>query len=282
MVGNKAVCYNPDLQYSVIRWRDSDYILGQDLLQSPGVQQCFPGGYHLLTTVPGSSLAGVMYQRPLYTGDQCPMIPGGHVTSTAGTGLVHTAPAHGQDDFKVGLQHGLEGECLVGEDGRYLPDTGLGLAGLDIFSDGGDRVLELLSDDVMYSEVITHSYPYDWRTKKPVFLRASKQWFINTDKLKHQAMSVLESVEIQPDTAGNGFRGVVDRRPYWCISRQRVWGTFIPVIYQAESGDVVISEELIRRYQQLVESEGPGFWWSMTLEQILATTSYNARDHTRQ
>ena len=89
-------------------------------------------------------------------------------------------------------------------------------------------------------------------------------------------------MKIQPENAVQGFKGTIERRPYWCISRQRVWGTFIPVIYKAESGDVVISEELIRRYQQLVESEGPGFWWSMTLEQILATTSYSAQDHTRQ
>ena len=80
------------------------------------------------------------------------------------------------------------------------------MAGLDIFGEGGEKVRELLGDDIMHSEVITHSYPYDWRTKKPVFLRASKQWFINTDQLKSEAMKVLERVKVQPDTAGNGFR----------------------------------------------------------------------------
>ena len=162
-------------------------------------------------------------------------LPGAHVTNTAGTGLVHTAPAHGQDDFRVGLQFSLEGNCAVGEDGRFLPEAGGEFQGLNIFRKGVQRVMEMLGEDVMYSEAIIHSYPYDWRTKKPVFLRASKQWFINTDKLKTRAMSVLEGVEIQPESAGNGFRGVVDRRPYWCISRQRVWGTFIPVIYNKVS-----------------------------------------------
>ena len=182
----------------------------------------------------------------------------------------------------AGLQFGLEGDCVVGEDGKYLPEAGLGLSGLDIFGEGGEKVVDLLGDDVMYSETITHSYPYDWRTKKPVFLRASKQWFINTDKLKSKAMKVLEDIEIQPETAGNGFRGVVDRRPYWCISRQRVWGTFIPVIYNKHTGDVVISQELITKYQELVDSHGSGFWWNLSLEEILSGTSYNMEDYHRE
>ena len=85
----------------------------------------------------------------------------------------------------------------MGEDGRYLPDAGAGLEGLDIFSAGGERVAELLGGDILHSETITHSYPCDWRTKQPVFLRASKQWFINTDRLKTRALGVLEAVQIQ-------------------------------------------------------------------------------------
>jgi isoleucyl-tRNA synthetase len=134
---------------------------------------------------------------------------------------------------------------------------------------------------VQHSEAHTHSYPYDWRTKLPVILRGSKQWFVSTEQLKDRALEAVASVRIQPAAAATGFRGVIERRPYWCISRQRAWGTFIPVIYSLE-GEPVVSEELIARYKTLVDSHGTGFWWSLTLAEILTGTSYAPAEHIRQ
>ena len=171
------------LQYSLLRAGAEYFLVASDLLTSPGVRASL-GETEVVKTLTGTSLAGCQYWRPLYQDQQCPLLPASHVTNTAGTGLVHTAPAHGQDDFRVGIQYGLSGDCVVGEDGRYLPEAGLGLQGLEVMGEGGAKVVELLGSDVLFSETITHSYPYDWRTKKPVLLRASKQWFINTDNLK--------------------------------------------------------------------------------------------------
>ena len=130
--------------------------------------------------------------------------------------------------------------------------------------------MELLNtrEHILLQNEIQHSYPYDWRTKKPVILRASKQWFVDTKSLQEKGLKCLQEIEIHPKSAANGFQGVLENRPYWCVSRQRVWGVPIPVFYDSENKEIV-SKEIVERCCQMVDEHGTDFWWKLTAGQIL-------------
>ena len=197
---------------------------------------------------------------------------------------MHTAPAHGPEDFLVALQnrlsvvssqlHHTTVRCilnifcplqknLVNESGRYLEEAGVHLAGLDVLREGQERVLSLLGDSLVHQELLTHSYPYDWRSKKPVILRASLQWFIDTNRIKEPALvhrkelyqiiqnfinvkcllcpqEAMESVSVMPANLEKPMLTQLATRPYWCISRQRSWGVPIPVFYRDSSQEAIV------------------------------------------
>uniref|UniRef100_A0A452VB19 isoleucine--tRNA ligase n=1 Tax=Ursus maritimus TaxID=29073 RepID=A0A452VB19_URSMA len=169
--------------------------------------------------------------HPLIPDKASPLLPANHVTMTKGTGLVHTAPAHGMEDYSVASQHSLPTDCLVDEDGVFTDVAGPELQNKAVLEEGTDVVIKMLqaSKHLLKEEKLVHSYPYDWRTKKPVVIRASKQWFVNITDIKATAKELLKKVKFIPGSALNAMVETLDRRPYWCISRQRVWGVPIPV-----------------------------------------------------
>jgi len=270
LVANQAICYSPKEEYSVIQSGEGLYIVASKLVSGQDINAVLPGAV-VLHQMFGPELHGCLYEHPMYPGEARPFLPGDHVTASSGTGLVHTAPAHGQDDFRIGLSHKLALDCQVDENGRFTESLGPSLAGLFVLEEGTEKVLEILLNDVLLAQEFVHSYPYDWRTKKPVILRASRQWFFDTDQLKGTALTALDNVKIKPQSAVKGFQGVIKRRPYWCVSRQRVWGSPIPVIYDS-SEKPVISAELINRYCQLIDEHGTGFWWKLDISEILEGT----------
>ena len=277
LVANRAVCFNSNLEYCLVKspQKNEYYIVATDTLhKNEDLKKIFgsnPDIHEIKLT--GDELTNLKYQNPIALGDlrkECkPIIPASHVTAESGTGLVHTAPAHGPEDYLVGVSNQLDLSCPIDENGCY-DNTVPELAGLFALEEGNTAILNLLTENnhIVSRKIYTHSYPYDWRTKKPVLLRASKQWFIDTGKLQPRALEALNNVDIHPKSAANGFHGILEKRPYWCISRQRVWGVPIPVFYDSK-GEAVISREMMNRYNDLMDSYGTDFWWKLDKEEIL-------------
>ncbi|PNF36001.1 Isoleucine--tRNA ligase, mitochondrial [Cryptotermes secundus] len=272
---NQAVCFNPDLSYSLVSIDGHSgemYIVASELVEM--LQQKLCRRVEIVTTFPGSSLGGARYIHPCRSEQVQPFLPAAHVTTTKGTGLVHSAPAHGPEDYLVALEHSIRIECFVDEAGCYTEDAGPALQGLSVLSEGNEAVMTLMSENILHSEQLVHSYPYDWRTKQPVILRACCQWFIDTNAIKQKAIEALKTVKIFPEhggsaKSGGGLLAQLERRPYWCISRQRVWGVPLPVFYHKTSGTPILTESLINHLCYLLDEHGRDFWWTLPLDRLV-------------
>ncbi|NXI82585.1 SYIM protein, partial [Rhipidura dahli] len=174
----------------------------------------------------GADLADGSCAHPTIPGRVSPLLPANHVTMTKGTGLVHTAPAHGMEDYSVASHHQLPTDCIVDESGYFTEAAGPELKNKNVLEEGNEAVIKMLqaAGSLLKEEKYVHSYPYDWRTKKPMIIRASKQWFVNTADVKAAAQDVLKKVQVIPTSAANRMLEMLDRRTFWCISRQRCWG----------------------------------------------------------
>ncbi|KAF4798611.1 Isoleucine--tRNA ligase [Turdus rufiventris] len=225
-----------------------------------------------LTSVIGTDLADGSCAHPTIPGRVSPLLPANHVTMTKGTGLVHTAPAHGMEDYSVASHHQLPTDCLVDESGHFTEAAGPELKNKNVLEEGNETVIKMLqaAGSLLKEEKYVHSYPYDWRTKKPMIIRASKQWFVNTADVKAAAQDALKKVKVIPTSAVNSMLEMLDRRTFWCISRQRCWGVPIPAFYQKSTGECLINSETITDVIKIVEQQGTDAWWALPIEQLLS------------
>ncbi|KAH8331827.1 hypothetical protein KR074_004988 [Drosophila pseudoananassae] len=276
---NQAICYNSSLEYVLVRLsehnQDELYLIACALLAD--FEENTQIKCEVVQTLKGSSLGGLSYKHLIEKDLKVlRFYDASHVQDSKGTGLVHTAPAHGPDDFLVSLARKIPVKCLVNEEGVYTNDAPSFLIGKSVLKQGNPLVLEHITNNVVHSSTLEHSYPIDWRTKKPVIIRASEQWFINTEKLKSSAAEALEKVEIYPranaEASKRALLTQLQKRPYWCISRQRAWGVPIPVLYCRKTGKVVLNEDLIQHFCKELRTEGSmDFWWAKSLEELLPT-----------
>ncbi|XP_038048865.1 isoleucine--tRNA ligase, mitochondrial-like [Patiria miniata] len=268
---NEAICYMPAKDYSVVRCAET----GENLLLAAErveeMAEILGKKFERIVSFGGSELEGGSCFHPTISGKTVPLLPAAHVKMSMGTGLVHTAPAHGPEDYGIAVQFNLPLHCTVDEDGIFSPEVGQDLAGKNVLTEANDIVIEMLrcNGSLLKQSNYVHSYPYDWRTKQPIIIRPSKQWFINTGAIKDRALECLENVEMLPSHALNSMRTYLDGRTFWCISRQRVWGVPIPVFYNKETDEPLLTSESVSHVTSLIEKHGSDCWWNLPVEELL-------------
>ncbi|KAM9316016.1 isoleucine--tRNA ligase, mitochondrial [Gastrophryne carolinensis] len=268
---NQAVCYMPDTMYSLVKCASTGelYIVAADLADSTALS--LGTKFEVISTFKGSDLDSGVCSHPTIPGRSTPLLPANHVTMGKGTGLVHTAPAHGIEDYSVASHHKLPVDTLVDDAGRYTSEAGADLENKAVLEDGNEAVIQMLlgSKNLLKEESFVHSYPYDWRTKKPIIIRASKQWFVSTADIKDKAQEALKKIKFVPASAANRMLEMLGRRTYWCISRQRSWGVPIPVFYHKETREPLMNRHSISHIIKLVEQHGSDVWWTHPIEELL-------------
>src|SRR5690606_13318497 len=218
-------------------------------------------------TVKGQELEYVVAEHPLYGRDSLVML-GEHVTLDAGTGCVHTAPGHGEDDFYIGQKYGLDVLSPV-DDRGHMTEEAPGFEGL-YYEKANKAITQKLEEKgaLLKLGFITHSYPHDWRTKKPVIFRATPQWFASIDPIREQLLEEIKKVKWHNEWGETRLYNMIRDRGEWCISRQRVWGVPIPVFY-AENGEAIITEETIEHVAKLFEEHGSNVWFEREAKDLL-------------
>ncbi len=273
---NLAVSVNPELTYAVVEsGLECDAAAGKFLLVAadaiPRLEATFKTKLSVLETIKGDRLEHCKYKHPLYDRESEVVIGGDYVTTDSGTGLVHTAPGHGQDDYIVGQRYGLPILSPVDAAGRFTEEAGEAFAGLNVLTDANDKIIEALetSQSLLLREPYEHKYPYDWRTKKPTIFRATDQWFASVEGFRDAALSAIADVIWIPAKGENRIAAMVGDRSDWCISRQRSWGVPIPVFYDKETGEPLMNAETIAHIQGIIAEQGSNAWWELSVADLL-------------
>ncbi len=270
---NRGVALHEELSYALVQVEGEQaerLIIAADLVKDvmdrAGIQR-----YHNLGYCSGKALELQRFSHPFYD-FSVPIVLGEHVTLESGTGAVHTAPGHGQEDFIVAQQYHLEVANPVGGNGVYLPDTEL-FAGQHVFK-ANDSVVEILKERgaLLHHEAYYHSYPHCWRHKTPIIFRATPQWFISMDQagLRAQALAEIKQVQWVPEWGQNRIEAMVENRPDWCISRQRTWGVPLALFVHKDTQELhPRTAELMEQVALRVETEGIQAWWDLDSTELL-------------
>jgi isoleucyl-tRNA synthetase len=267
---NLAIAVHPDLVYAVVASEGAYYLAAEELVE-PLLKSIGKADCRVVRKISGRDLEGLVARHP-FLDRESPVILAEHVTVEAGTGLVHTAPGHGQEDYDVGQRYGLEIYSPVDEGGRFLPDVER-IGGQKVF-DANPVVVEMIDEQghLLHHDTVSHSYPHCWRCKKPVIFRATRQWFIAMERgdLRRRSLEEIERVTWIPSWGKERISGMIATRPDWCISRQRSWGVPITVFTCEGCGEGMAPEGFFDKVAARVEEEGADFWFGEDARGLLS------------
>ncbi len=265
-----AVTVHPEFTYNLVK-TERGYLILEPTLQTSALERYGLTDVEVVGNCSGKTLENIQLQHPFYD-RVLPIICGDHVTTEGGTGAVHTAPAHGADDYIVGQKYGLEIYNPVGNDGKFSADTPV-VAGLDIYQ-ANQVLIELLDKNgqLLDTRKIRHSYPHCWRHKTPIIFRATPQWFISMEKqgLRQATLQAIKEVEWIPSWGIDRIYNMIESRPDWCISRQRYWGVPISLFTHKDTQELHPDTlEVMEKVAQGIEKEGIEYWHTVDARELI-------------
>lgn len=263
---NVAISVHPEFTYALVKSEANHLIVAQEMIDS--LEKFWASELEIERTFKGKELEGLLCNHPLAERESI-VICGEHVTLEQGTGCVHTAPGHGVDDFLVGKQYGLPVLCPVDHQGKFTAEV-VPYQGMKVES-ANEIILQDLDSAglLIHKDKIKHSYPHCWRCKNPIIFRATEQWFASIDGFRQAALEEIENVKWIPAWGKDRIFNMIADRGDWCISRQRTWGVPIPIFYCDQCGKEIVTDDTIKKVQEVFASEGSDAWFAHPAEELL-------------